>query len=143
MPTLQQDVALNPEAVSWCCKSAWARGGSKLVACEHVRATHGRCKGDASHLPSSGLPEAYPASLEQCIIFQSASGQGLANRVSIRSAPESSTRPSGSMSAAWSCNTTALGDFRCRSACGSQSAHHQSATCASNMAARMPQRLDM
>jgi hypothetical protein len=45
-------------------------GGSKLVACEHVRAIHGCCKGDASHLPSSGLPEACPASLEQCIIFQ-------------------------------------------------------------------------
>jgi hypothetical protein len=68
--TLQQAVARSLRLSHGVGKVLGPAGGSKLVACEHVRAIHGCCKGDASHLPSSGLPEACLASLEQCIIFQ-------------------------------------------------------------------------
>jgi hypothetical protein len=76
-------------------------GGSQIVACERVRAIHDCCKGDASHLSSSGLREAYPASLGQCSASSSRVLQGKASRTaSIHSAPESSARPSGSVRAA-------------------------------------------
>jgi hypothetical protein len=104
-------------------------GGSKVVASctdgPHVaRAMHRDC------LLASFQKHARTPALEQPLHrLDSASfsrvlpGQHREEAPRCAMPPESCARLVCSISRAWSCNTATLVDFRCRSACGSQSAH--------------------
>jgi hypothetical protein len=112
--------------------NAWAPGRLQTCRLVRVRAIHGCSMGDASSVLLASFQKIrYPAIFDQPLHrLNSASsskvrqGAGIANKnILNRNAPESSARPSCSIQAACLCNTTTLVDSRCRSACGSQSAH--------------------